>query len=96
MNKKLLSILHTVKKYKKEIFEFWIIDSISIILTTIVFIIFIHSLKGYINSYIIYKIKIFIFIWFLLTIFIGCILSLKSLFFINKQVKEMVKQDGTK
>ncbi len=95
MNKKVQSILNMAKIKKKELFELFIIDTLSVLLTTMLFILFIHILNSFINNKIIYNLKMFITIWVVLSIFMGCILGFRSFIFINNQVKEMVKQDGT-
>lgn len=95
MNKKVQSILNMAKIKKKALFELFIIDTLSVLLTTIIFILFIHIFNSFINNIIIYNLKMFIIIWVVLSIFMGCILGFRSFIFINKQVKEMVKQDGS-
>lgn len=86
------TIIKSVKENKKELFEKWIIDFVSIIFTTILFILCIKIINNFFNISATDKIYFFIFTWITSTIIIGLVFYFNALLFINKRVKEITNE----
>lgn len=86
------TIIKSVKENKKELFEKWIIDFVSIIFTTILFILCIKIINKFFNISATDKIYFFICTWITSTIIIGLVFYFKALLFINKRVKEITNE----